>query len=72
MLLCTQMMVYSFLKNSVDVTFCRNEMGFLVGNLNNFNLDNNLDEDDSDTIIFITLLAWQSKFRKRKALEKYE
>ena len=66
------MMVYSFLMNSVDVTFCCNEMGFLVGNLNNFNLDHNLDEDDSDTFIFITLLAWQSKFRKRKALEKYE
>ena len=33
-------------------------MGILNINLNIINLDNNFDEDDSDTIIFISLLAW--------------
>ena len=45
-------------------------MGSLSVNLNNINLDNNFDEDDPDTIILIRLLAWHSKFKKRKALKK--
>ena len=32
--------------------------------------DNNFDEDDPDTIIHVRLLAWPSKFGKRKALKK--
>ena len=35
--------------------------------LNNNNIDNNFDEYDPDTIILIRLLAWHSKFKKRKA-----
>ena len=53
-----------------DVTFCCDELGILSGNVNNINLDNNFDEDDPDTIILIRLLAWHSKFEKRKALKK--
>ena len=41
-------------------------------NLNNINLDNNFDEDDPDTIILIRRLAWDSKFKKRRALNKKE
>ena len=33
-------------------------------------LDNNFGEDGPDTIVFIRLLAWHSKFKKHKALKK--
>ena len=45
-------------------------MGILNIDLNNINLDNNFDEDDPDTIIFIRLSPWHIKFEKRKALKK--
>ena len=45
-------------------------MGILRVNLNNINLVNNFDEDDPDYIILIRLLAWHSKFEKRKAFKK--
>ena len=32
--------------------------------------DNNFDEDDADTIIHVRLLAWRSKFKKRKVFKK--
>ena len=44
-------------------------MGIFNIDLNNINLDNNFDEDNSNTIIFIKLLAWNIKFEKRKALK---
>ena len=53
-----------------DVTFCWNEMGILSVDFNNTNLDNNFDEDDPDTIILIRILAWHSKFKKRRAFKK--
>ena len=37
--------------------------------LNNFNLDNNFDEDDADTIILIRPLAWHTKFEKGEAIK---
>ena len=43
-------------------------MGILKTDLNNININNNFDEDDSDTIIVIRLLAWHIKFEKRKEL----
>ena len=43
-------------------------MGILNIDPNNINLDNNFDEDDPDTVIHVTLLAWHIKFQKRKAL----
>ena len=44
----------------------------LVVDLDKINLDNdkNFDEDDPDTIIHLTLLAWHSKSKKNKALKK--
>ena len=46
-------------------------MGILNIDLNNINLDDiNYDEDDSDTIILIRLLALHIKFEKRKELKK--
>ena len=44
-------------------------MGILNIDLNKIDLDNNLDEDDPDTIILIRLLTWDTKFEKRKALK---
>ena len=44
-------------------------MGILVVNLNNINLDDtNYEEGEPDTIILVRILAWHSKFEKRKVL----
>ena len=45
-------------------------MDILSVNLNNINLDNHFNEDDTSAIIFIQSLPWNSKFKKRKALKK--
>ena len=46
-------------------------MGILNIDLNCINLDdNNVDEDDPDTIIHVRLLAWHIKFKKGKAFKK--
>ena len=46
-------------------------MGILCLNLNNINTDEaNYKEYDPETIIQVRLLAWHSKFGKRKALKK--
>ena len=46
-------------------------MGIVRIDLNNINIDNtNYDEDDSETIIHIRLLAWLIKFEKRKAIKE--
>ena len=43
-----------FNEDSVNITFCCNEIGILCANLNNINLDCTLyGEDDPDTIILI-------------------
>ena len=42
---------------SGGVAFCCNEMGILIVNLNNINLDNNFDEYDPDTVILSRLLT---------------
>ena len=65
------MKIYSILMEILVMSlFSCNEMGILNIDLNNINLDNNFDEDDSDNIILIRLLAWYIKFEKRKALRK--
>ena len=61
-----------FNKDSRDVVFSCNEMGMLNIDLNNINPDNNFDEDDPDTIIFIKLLARYIKFEKHKALKNHK
>ena len=53
-----------------NVVICCYEMGILNIDLNNINLDNNFDKDDSDTVILIRLLTWHIKFGKRKELKK--
>ena len=45
-------------------------MGILNIDLNNISLDNDFDEDDPDTIIFIRPLAWYIKFEKLKELKR--
>ena len=50
------MIIYSILLKIIVMLYFL--MGILNINLNIINLDNNFDEDDSDTIIFISLLAW--------------
>ena len=53
-----------FNEDSGNVIFHCNEMGIPNIDLNNINLDSNCDEDDSDTIIPMRLLAWHIKFEK--------
>ena len=45
-------------------------MGILSVNLNDINFVNNFDVDDLDVFILIRLLAWHSKFKKRKSLKE--
>ena len=54
-----------------SIIFSFNEISILNIGLNCINLDDtNFDEDDSGTIIHVRLLAWHTKFEKRKALKK--
>ena len=47
-----------FNEDSRNFTFCCNKMGILSVNLDNINLDDtNYEEDDSDTVILVRLLA---------------
>ena len=57
-----------FNEDSGKIVFNCNGMGILNIDLNNINLDNNFDEDD--TIILIRLLAWHIEFEKLKELKK--
>ena len=70
MLLFTQMKICCFNEDSDNIRFSLDKMGIPNKDLDNINLDNNCDEDDSDTIILIRLLTWHIKFEKRKALKK--
>ena len=61
-----------FDEDSGDVTFCRNEMGILSVNLKNNNLDNNFDEDDTDTIILIRIFGLiKGKTLKKELNEEF-
>ena len=51
-----------FNEGSGDAVCKWSEMGTLNMDLNNFNLDDNFDEEDPDTIILIRLLAWHIEF----------
>ena len=62
--------ILHFNENSGNLIFSCNDMGVLNIDLNNINLDNKCQEDDSDTIIHIRLLAWLIKSKKRKANKK--
>ena len=62
--------VLYFNEGSGDILFDCSGMGILNIDLNNISLDDNFDEDDPDTVIFIRLLAWHIKFRICKELKK--
>ena len=64
---CSQMIIY-LMKILVMSCFFVMKWVFLIWILI-INLDNNFDEDDTDTIILIRLLAWHIKFGKRKELK---
>ena len=53
-----------FDKDLSKVTCFANEVGILVVDLDKINLDDdkNFDEDDSETIIHVKILAWRNKF----------
>ena len=54
-----------------NVTFSSDEMGILSVDLNNINLgDVNFYEDDPETIIHVTLMAWHNRPKKREAFKK--
>ena len=59
-----------FDKDFGNAVFNCDEMGILNIDLININLDNNFDEDDPVTIIYVRLLAWHIKFQKHEALKK--
>ena len=59
-----------FNEYSGDVVFNWNETGILDIDLNNISRDNNFDEDDTDIIVLVRVLAWHFIFEKRKALKK--
>ena len=60
-----------FNEDSGNVVFTCDGMSILNIDLNNINPDDtNYDKDDPDTIILARILAWHSKFKKRKALKK--
>ena len=61
-----------FNEDSDNVVFSCNEIGILNIDLdNNNNIDNNFEDDFSDTVILIRLLNWHIKFEKRKALKNW-
>ena len=69
-LLCMQMIVYSFLMKILMVSHSVLINVILSVNLNNINLDNTFDEDNPDTIILIRLLAWHGNLKSTKHRKK--
>ena len=55
---------------SGNAVFNSYEFGIVNIDLNKISLDDNFDEDDPDTIVFVRLLTWHIKFEKSKALKK--
>ena len=68
--LYTDESILFFDKCSGNIVFSCTEMGILIIDINNINLDNNFDEDDPDTIILLRLLAWHTKFKKCNTIQK--
>ena len=50
------------------MTFFSDDMGLVTIDLNNINHldDDNLDEDDPETIVVIWLIAWWNRYMQRK------
>ena len=63
--------VLYFNEESGDVASYYNEMSTCSIDFNNINLgDTNSDQDDTENIIHIRILAWHVKFEKGKALKQ--
>ena len=47
-------------------------MGFNAGDVNNVNLDDDdaFDEDEPESINYVTLIAWRNWFKQRKTCKK--
>ena len=58
-----------FNEGSCDTLFNCSGMGILNIDLNKINLNDNFDQDDPDTNFVIRLLAWHTKFEKRKEVK---
>ena len=58
--------------DSVNVTFSSDKIDILSVDLNNINLDDtSIDEDGPETIIYVRLIAWGNRLKRRKAFNKY-
>ena len=58
--------------DSVNVTFSSDEIDILSVDLNNINLDDtSIDEDGPENIIYVRLIAWGNRLKRRKAFNKY-
>ena len=62
--------ILSFNEDSGEVILSCNDMGIFIVDLNVILDDTNYDADDPEFIIHLKLLAWHSKFEKRKPLKK--
>ena len=62
------MMICPFFdEDSGNVTFSSDELGVLTIDLNNINLDDiNFDEDDSETIIHVRIMAWHNRLKQQE------
>ena len=62
------MMICSFFdEDSGNVIFSSDELGVLSIDLNNINLDDiNFDEDDSETIIHVRIMAWHNRLKQQE------
>ena len=58
--------------DSGDITFSSDEMDILSVDLNNINIniDVNFEDDDSETIIYVRLMAWCNILKQHKAIKK--
>ena len=66
-----KLIILYFKDDSGNVIYFCNEMGILSIDLDDINLeDTKYNEDESETIIHVRLLAWHIKLEKRKALKK--
>ena len=63
--------ILSFDENSDNVTFFSDEVGIISEDLSNINLDDvKFYEDDPETIIYVRLMDWRNRFKKRKVFKK--
>ena len=64
--------ILAIYKYSSNVTLSSDEMGILNVDINNINIDDfKFDEDDTETIIHVRLMAWRNRLKQRKAFKKY-